>query len=82
MLKIRLARCGLKRKPFYRIVVANVTSPRDGKFIEIVGTYDPMLNKDHEKRIVLNIERIKYWKKNGAQATDTVKRFLIKANIS
>ena len=60
-LKIRLSRGGAKKKPFYRIVVAEALSPRDGKFIERLGSYNPMLEKESSDRIVLNTERIKYW---------------------
>ena len=74
--KIRLARGGAKKKPFYRIVVANNTAPRDGKFIEKVGTYNPMLPKDHEDRIITKTDRIKYWLSVGAKPTDKVEKFL------
>ena len=79
--KIRLARAGTKKKPYYRIVAADVRSRRDGRFIERVGSYDPMLPKDHENRIVLKEERIRYWLGEGAQVTDRVARFLDKAGI-
>lgn len=75
-LKIRLARGGAKKRPFYKIVVAEVTSPRDGKFVERVGSYNPMLPADHADRVVLNADRIKYWLSTGAQPTDRVARFL------
>jgi small subunit ribosomal protein S16 len=74
--KIRLTRLGAKKKPFYRIVVANSTAPRDGKFIEIVGTYDPMLAKENPDRIKLKQERIQYWLSVGAQPTDRVAKFI------
>ena len=80
-LRIRLARYGAKKKPFYRIVVAPITSPRDGKFIERLGSYDPMLKADNENRITLNEERIKYWLGQGAQPTERVEKFLAAANI-
>jgi small subunit ribosomal protein S16 len=80
-LKIRLARGGAKKRPFYRIVVAEATSPRDGRFVEKVGTYNPLLPHDHAERIVLNTERIKYWLSVGAQATDRVTLFLGNAGL-
>ena len=77
MLKIRLARGGAKKRPYYYIVVADSHSPRDGKFIERVGTYNPMLPRDGEqKRVNLNVERIQHWLSKGAQPTDRVARFL------
>ncbi len=80
-LKIRLARGGAKKRPFYRIVVADARSPRDGRFIEKIGSYNPMLAKDSADRVVLNTERAKYWLDNGAQATDRVLRFLDAAGL-
>ena len=74
--KIRLARGGAKKRPYYRIVVADVRAPRDGRFIEKVGAYNPMVPKDHPDRLTLNEERIKYWLSTGAQPTDRVARFL------
>ena len=79
--RIRLARMGRKKRPFYRIVVADSRSPRDGRFIEKVGTYDPLLPDDHPQRVVLNEERIRYWLSVGAQYTDRVARFLDRAGI-
>jgi small subunit ribosomal protein S16 len=79
--KIRLARGGSKKRPYYRIVIADVRSPRDGKFIERVGSYNPMLASDHADRIVLNKERIQHWLKTGAQPTDRVQRFLANAGL-
>ena len=73
-LKIRLARAGAKKRPFYRIVVADSRSPRDGRFIEKVGTYNPMVPHDHAQRLTLDEERIKYWLSNGALATDRLVR--------
>jgi len=81
-LKIRLARGGTKKRPFYHIVVADVRSPRDGRFIERLGTYNPLLAKDAENRIVLNAERVQHWLSNGALPTDRVLRFLDAAGIS
>ncbi|GGE99224.1 30S ribosomal protein S16 [Stappia taiwanensis] len=80
-LKIRLARGGAKKRPYYRIVIADVRSPRDGRFIEKVGSYNPMLPKDHAERIVLNQERIQYWIGHGAKPTDRVLRFLDAAGM-
>ncbi|ABC21986.1 30S ribosomal protein S16 [Rhodospirillum rubrum] len=75
-LRIRLARGGAKKRPFYRIVVADSRSPRDGRFIEKLGTFDPMLPRDHERRVVLKDERVKYWLGVGALPSDRVARFL------
>ncbi len=80
-LKIRLARGGAKKKPHYRIVVADVRAPRDGRYIERLGTYDPLLPKDSEARVVLREERIRHWLDNGAKPTDRVARFLDAADI-
>jgi small subunit ribosomal protein S16 len=81
-LKLRLARAGAKKRPFYRIVVADSRYPRDGRFIEIVGTWNPILPKGDEKRVVLNTERIQHWMKMGALPTDRVLRFLDAAGIA
>ena len=81
-LKIRLARGGAKKRPFYKIVVAEATAPRDGKFIERVGSHNPMLPKEHAERIVLKLERIKYWLSVGAQPTDRVTKFLANAGLA
>lgn len=80
-LKIRLARGGAKKRPFYRIVVAEASSPRDGRFVEKVGTYNPLLPHGHAERIVLNHERIKHWLSVGAQPTDRVELFLGHAGL-
>ena len=80
-LKIRLARGGAKKKPHYRIVVADVRAPRDGRYIERLGTYDPLLPKDSEARVVLREERIRHWLDHGAKPTDRVARFLDAADI-
>jgi small subunit ribosomal protein S16 len=74
-LKIRLARGGSKKRPFYRIVVAEATSPRDGKFVERIGSYNPLLQKDHKERVVIDIERAKHWLTIGAQPTERVHGF-------
>ena len=76
MLKIRLARGGAKKRPYYSIVIADSHSPRDGRFIEKVGSYNPLLKRDDPKRITLNTERIGQWLGKGAQPTDRVARFL------
>lgn len=81
-LKIRLARGGAKKKPFYSIVVADSRSPRDGKFIEKLGTHDPRLATDDPKRVMLNVERVQEWLKKGAQPTDRVARMLDKAGLA
>lgn len=78
---IRLSRGGSKKRPYYRIVVADARSPRDGSFIEKIGTYNPLLAKDDEKRVTLNTERAKHWLGVGAQPTDRVHRFLDKAGV-
>lgn len=82
MLKIRMARAGAKKKPFYSIVVADSRKPRDGKFIEKLGTYNPLLPREHADRVKLNGERIKYWISNGAQVSDRVAIFLGKAGLA
>ena len=76
MLKIRLARGGAKKRPFYSIVVADSHSPRDGRFIEKVGTYNPLLAKDHAERLRVKSERVQEWLGKGAQPTDRVARLL------
>ena len=76
MLKIRLARGGAKKRPYYSIVVADSHSPRDGRFIEKVGTYNPLLKKDDAARVTLKVESIQGWLAKGAQPTDRVARFL------
>jgi small subunit ribosomal protein S16 len=76
MLKIRLARGGAKKRPYYSIVIADSHSARDGRFIEKVGTFNPLLAKDNAERVTLKLERIQDWLKKGAQPTDRVARFL------
>ncbi|CAM8649428.1 MULTISPECIES: 30S ribosomal protein S16 [Sphingobium] len=78
---IRLSRGGSKKRPYYRIVVADSRAPRDGKFIERIGSYNPVLPKGDEKRVVLDVERAKHWVAAGAQATDRVARFLDAAGV-
>lgn len=80
-LKIRLARAGAKKRPFYRIVVADTRSPRDGRFVERLGSYNPMVAKDHPERLVLKAERVKHWLKAGALPTERVARFLGKLGL-
>ena len=80
-LSIRLSRGGSKKRPYYRIVVADARSPRDGRFIEKLGTYNPLLAKDDDKRIILDGERAKHWLSVGAQPTDRVARFLDVAGV-
>ncbi|KPA23277.1 30S ribosomal protein S16 [Shimia sp. SK013] len=75
-MKIRLARGGSKKRPFYRVVAADSRMPRDGRFIEKLGTYNPLLPKDSEERVKLDMERVQYWLDEGAQPTDRVARFL------
>jgi small subunit ribosomal protein S16 len=81
MLKIRLARGGTKKRPYYSVVVADSHSPRDGRFIEKVGTYNPLLKKDDPNRVVLKVERIQEWMAKGAQPTDRVARELGKVGV-
>ncbi len=78
---IRLSRGGAKKRPYYKIVVANATAPRDGKYLEQVGTYNPLLAKDDENRVRLVEDRVRYWLGVGAQPTDRVARMLDKAGV-
>jgi small subunit ribosomal protein S16 len=80
-LKIRLARGGSKKRPFYSIVVADARAPRDGRFIEKIGTYDPRLAKDSEERVKVDAVKAADWIKKGAQPTDRVLRFLSKVEV-
>ena len=80
-LRIRLARGGTKKRPFYRIVVADSRSPRDGRFIEKIGTYNPMVAKDDPERVRLDAERAKHWISVGAKPSDRVARFLGQAEV-
>jgi small subunit ribosomal protein S16 len=81
-LKIRLSRGGSKKRPYYRIVIAEATAPRDGRFIERIGHWNPILPKDHEERVQVDEERAKYWLSVGAQPTDRVLRFLDQKGIA
>ncbi len=80
-LSIRLTRGGAKKRPFYRIVVADSRSPRDGRFIERLGHYDPMVEKGDPKRVVMDVERMKHWLSVGAQPSERVARFLGEAQL-
>jgi small subunit ribosomal protein S16 len=79
--KIRLARAGAKKRPFYKIVIAEATAPRDGRFIDKIGTFDPMKPKDSPERVILDLEAAKSWLAKGAQPTDRVLRFLDAAGL-
>ncbi len=81
MLKIRLSRGGRTHVPFYRILVTNATSPRDSKFLEKIGTYNPLLADDKENRITVDKERAEYWLSVGAQPTEKVTKFLIALGV-
>ena len=80
--KMRLARAGTKKRPYYHIVIADAGAPRDGKFIDVVGAFNPMLKKDDVNRVKLDAEKAAAWLKKGAQATDRVLRFLDKAGVA
>ena len=79
--KIRLARGGSKKRPFYAIVVCDSRMPRDGRFLDKVGTYNPLLAKDSEERVKLDLDKVKVWLEKGAQPTDRVTRFLEAAGV-
>jgi len=81
-LKIRLARGGSKKRPYYHVVIADARSPRDGRFLEKVGSWNPMLAKDDAKRVELDTARIQHWIEQGAQPTDRVLRFLAEAGVA
>ena len=81
MLKIRMSRGGAKKRPIYKIVIADSRKPRDGRFIEKVGFFNPLLPKDKKERLSLDIERIKYWLEKGARPSDRIARFLGEANV-
>jgi small subunit ribosomal protein S16 len=80
-MKIRLARGGSKKRPFYRIVASDSRMPRDGRYVEKLGTYNPLLAKDSEERVKMDMERVQYWLGQGAQPTDRVSRFLEAAGV-
>ena len=80
-IKIRLARGGAKKRPFYRIVIADSRSPRDGRFIERIGSYNPMVAQDHPDRLKIDTDRAKHWLGVGAQPTDRVAKFLANAGL-
>lgn len=80
--KIRLARGGAKKRPYYSIVVADIRAPRDGKFIEKIGTFNPLLNDGHEQKLVMNAERAQYWLGTGAKPTDRVAKLMAKLGIA
>jgi len=80
-MKIRLARGGSKKRPFYRIVASDSRMPRDGRYVEKLGTYNPLLPKDSEERVKMDMERVQYWLGQGAQPTDRVSRFLEAAGV-
>lgn len=80
-MKIRLARGGSKKRPFYSIVAADSRMPRDGRFIEKLGTYNPLLPKDSEERVKMNMERVQHWLSQGAQPTDRIARMLEAAGV-
>lgn len=80
-LKIRMSRAGTTNRAFYRIVVADSRSPRDGRYLERLGTYNPLLPRDHKDRVVLKLERVKHWMGVGALPSDRVQRFLAKLGV-
>jgi small subunit ribosomal protein S16 len=80
-IKIRLARAGTKKRPYYKVIIADARSPRDGKFIERIGSYNPMLPKDSADRVKIDAERAEYWLKQGAQPTEKVVKFLFKMGV-
>jgi len=80
-IKIRLARAGTKKRPFYHIVAADSRMPRDGRFLERLGSYDPLLPKESEERVRLDVERVQQWLEKGAQPTDRISRFLESAGV-
>ena len=79
--KIRLSRAGAKKTPHYRVIVADARNPRDGRFIERVGTYNPLLSRDHPDRVKLKLDRIQYWLDQGAQPSSRVAKFLGSADV-
>mgnify|MGYP002713076505 CR=1 FL=1 len=81
-LKMRLTRAGAKKRPYYHIIIADARSPRDGKFLERIGSFNPLLPKDSDERVKLDVERAKHWLSKGAQPTDRVLRFLDAAGVA
>ena len=79
--KIRMSRAGARNRPYFRVVIAESSSPRDGRFIERVGSYNPLLPKEHPERLKLDMERIKYWLSKGATPSDRIARFLSVTNV-
>jgi small subunit ribosomal protein S16 len=82
MLKIRMSRGGTKKRPFYKIVIADARCPRDGRFIERIGHYNPLLAKDHADRVKFDLDRMKYWLSQGAQPSERIERFLAEAGLA
>ena len=82
MLKIRMSRGGTKKRPFYKIVIADARSPRDGRFIERIGHYNPLLPKENAERVKMDLERMKYWLSQGAQPSDRISRFLAEVGLA
>lgn len=82
MLKIRMSRGGTKKRPFYKIVIADARSPRDGRFIERIGHYNPLLPKESAERVKLDLDRVKYWLGQGAQPSDRIERFLAEVGLA
>lgn len=82
MLSMRMSRHGAKKRPYYYIVVADGRAPRDGRFIEKIGTYNPMLPREDEARVKLDVERVKYWLSKGAQPSDRIARLLADAKLA
>lgn len=82
MLKIRMSRGGTKKRPFYKIVVADARAPRDGRFIERLGHYNPLLPKDNAERVKFDLDRMKYWLAQGAQPSDRIERFLVEVGLA
>jgi small subunit ribosomal protein S16 len=82
MLKIRMSRGGTKKRPFYKIVVADARAPRDGRFIERLGHYNPLLPKDNPERVKFDLERMKHWLGHGAQPSERIERFLAEVGLA
>src|SRR5204862_414617 len=82
MLKIRMSRGGTKKRPFYKIVIADARCPRDGRFIERVGHYNPLLPKESAERVKMDLDRVKYWLSQGAQPSDRIERFLVEVGLA